>query len=117
MLKIQDSQLRRLEAARHDALVPRVDAWLRQHHPEWPVDDPAQRHAILSEVMGVARQAGMEVETDFALFSYTVVMAGPDYRDFLSRPDVAQIVHGTDRNPPSKILALDHLAFGDEDEG
>ena len=109
MFAISSQQLTAMTVGRMSALQTRIDCWLCEMDPAWARQPAELRLERLRKIMRRAAQAGMDVETDYALFARIALDAEGGERLFFARDDVEDILRD-DCSAQAKILRLDHIA-------
>ena len=118
MLTLSRAQIAGVSLERQASLLERVDAWLAAHVPDWAALASAPRRDRLSALLARAEAAGMEVETDYALFARIAVTAPGGEDAFLARSDVAAALAEERLTGAAKVLRLRRLSQIEEgDDG
>ena len=110
MLKINAAQMEALRQVQLRRFAPRLDVWLKQSSPGWAEREPQERIEILEEMLRVADRSGLAVETDYALFALIALNSGPNWRSFIGRSEVKELLEGA-FDPQVKVMRLYELAF------
>lgn len=110
MLEISQTQADALASGPRDRLAIRLDGWMSSDMPGWANRPQPDRHAQLRRDIDRGADAGLQSETDFALFVRLMADLAPDEDAFLARADVAQVMGWQQGNPGGKLRALYQLA-------
>lgn len=116
MLEITQTQADALAQGPRDRLALRLDGWMLDQVPGWADRPVPDRQAQLHRDIDRGAQAGLQSETDFALFARLMAGVAPNEDAFLNRPDVAEVMGWQRGNPGGKLRALYQLAAAPQPE-
>ncbi len=107
MISISPSGVSAMQSGRFDDLQHRIDGWLCAELPSWLNRPVGQRKDDLHAVIADGREAGMRVETDFALYALLMFLPGGNWRDIRDERHVAEAMMLPDVTAPNKLMWLE----------
>lgn len=117
MLIVSDAMFASAQQGAVDDLLPKIDRWLTSNLPYWRTAPSDQRHRTLHAVLKDARDVGMEVETDFALYALLMLERGPDWRSLRAEAHIDKALRDHRLNARSKLLYVEDLSASRCDAG
>ena len=116
MLNISGQTIERMVTVQSAEMVDKIVMWLQHELRGWQCSPGSHERDQLEKICRSARDFGMEVETDYALFALLVISQQPAV-NYFDHPEVKEAMTDTSRNPASKLLWLEANLGGGQSTG